>query len=266
MRIKDVWEQGGIGRADGEILLSHLLGQDRSWIFAHSEREIPPEHIPTLNEWMERRKDGEPVAYILHQQEFFGRTFTVNSNVLIPRPSTEGLIELALEMADATATGEVLKEIDAGIVAYGERWRDDAVTTIVDIGTGSGCIATTLACERPTFKIIATDVSDDALRIARENASRHKVSDRIDIRKGSLLAPLRDQRDPFLLVSNIPYVPERYDLPREVSFEPRVALFGGPDGTDLLLPLVFAARKHPACIGFVVECREDQVAAITRHA
>ena len=266
MRIKDVWGQKGIPRSDAEILLSVLLQRDRSWIFAHSEVEIPSQHVVTLEAWIRRRKDDEPVAYILRQQEFFGRMFTVDARVLIPRPSTEGLVELALEVADGTFQGDVLRTIDTGIVAYGQRWGEDTVTTMSDVGTGSGCIAVTLACERPSMHMIASDVSEDALHVARENAETHQVSAQIEFKKGFLLEPLQNQKNPFILVSNIPYVPDQYDVPHAVLYEPRNALFGGEDGTDFLLPMVGAARQNPACVGFVVECREDQVAAITRRA
>lgn len=259
MQIKDVWERKGIERADAEILLGALLGKDRTWILGHAHDEIPDEHQSRLTTWLERRRHGEPVAYITGIREFYGREFHVDPRVLIPRPSTEGLIDAALEFLVHHDHTETLKNIESGIAVYGERWRRDRIGCVADIGTGSGCIAVTLVCERPGLRIIATDIDADALNVARLHAERFSAANRIDFRRGPLLEPLRDVREPFFIVSNPPYVPEHYDVSPEVSREPQSAVFAGPRGLDLLLPLVRQAREHPACVGFVVECRENQV-------
>ncbi len=262
MQIKDVWEQTEIAREDSEVFLSTLLQQDRSWIFAHPDDDISSMHAEILESWMKRRQAGEPLAYILLWKEFFGRAFSVDPRVLIPRPATEGLVELALEMMEADSPARCERSVDSGIVAYGERWCRDDVQCIADIGTGSGCIAVTIACERPSRRIIASDTSDDALQVARENAIRHGVEERIEFRNGHLLQPLRAETNSFLIVANLPYVPEHHAIPRDVTCEPTSALFAGSDGLDLLLPLVRQAREHPACVGLVVECREDQLSRL----
>jgi release factor glutamine methyltransferase len=151
---------------------------------------------------------------------------------------------------------------DSGIVAMTKVLRavTSPIRSIVDIGTGSGCIAVTLACERPDCRILATDISEEALSVACANAKRYSVDDHIDFRHGSLLDPIADYREPFLLISNPPYVPARRPLPKDiVKFEPSVALFAGGDGLDVLRPLAMAARKHPFCYGLIMECEEQQI-------
>ncbi|MBI5155652.1 peptide chain release factor N(5)-glutamine methyltransferase [Candidatus Peregrinibacteria bacterium] len=263
MRIRDVWQAAGIERCDGEVLTAALLGRDRSWVPAHEDDRIPPESMKRLTDAFSRRAQGEPVAYILGKRDFYGRDFFVDPSVLIPRPATEGLVDLALEMIDGSLTGTILRSVDAGIVACGNYWggKNEAVS-VIDIGTGSGCIAVTIACQRPDVPVIATDVSEDSLRIAKKNAEHHHVSGRIRFIQGSLLEPIAGERHPFVIVSNPPYVPDDFPADRDLSFEPSGALFAGPEGLDVLLPLVREARRHPLCRGFLVECREDQVASL----
>ncbi len=263
MRIRDVWQAAGIERSDAEVLTAAILGRDRSWVIAHEDSEIPPENLKSLMDAFLRRSKGEPVAYILGKRDFYGRSFFVDPRVLIPRPATEGLIDLALEMIDGRIDGTVLRSIDSGIVAYGEfSGQKHEPCAVADIGTGSGCIAVTIVCERPSVRMIATDVSSDALRVAEKNADLHHVSDRIRFLEGPLLQPLMHERDPFIIVSNPPYVPDDFPADRDLSFEPSGALFAGPQGLDVLLPLVREARAHPSCRGCVFECREDQVARL----
>ncbi len=207
-----------------------------------------------------RRKRGEPVAYILGEKEFYGRPFHVDPSVIIPRPATEGLVELALK----ALAGESVPDstvIDTGIVAWHrqkESWKD--LTLVADIGTGSGCIAVTLACERPDLRIIATDISDEALKIAKDNANTHGVADRIDFRPGSCLAPLQDIDEPYVIISNPPYIPDGTTLEKNVAaFEPHNALFGGTKGTDVLAKIIASATADPYCKGWMMECREEQI-------
>lgn len=259
MRVQDVWLSRTIDRSDAEVLLCTLLRCDRSWILAHAEDVLPEDRRAKLRSWMIRRERGEPVAYITGEKEFYGRTLSVDPSVLIPRPATEGLIDGACELLRTHSPARILREIDAGIVVYGERWAASAVACIADIGTGSGCIAVTMACEDPHLSVIATDVSPSALSVARRNAEAHGVSGRIELRYGPLLTPLEGVVQPFLVVSNPPYVPSAFPLTGDTLFEPPAALIAGREGTDVLIPLVRAARKHPACRGVVVECRSDQV-------
>lgn len=262
MRIADVWEQERLAAADAEVLLTRLLGRERTWILAHADDEVPGEVVQQLQKWIARRRAGEPVAYITGEKEFFGRVFSVDRCVLIPRPATEGLLAAALRYIDAPGAPMLLQPLAPGIVAFGQRWRAQQCRLVADIGTGSGCIAVTLVCERPGLHVFATDVSAKVLEVAQVNAQRYQVHDHISFRKGYLLDPLHDLSEPFLLVANPPYVTDHYDVPVDVTYEPHDAVFAGPRGLDVLRPLLHQARAHPACVGFVVECREDQIPAL----
>ena len=211
---------------------------------------------------VERRKNHEPVAYILGTKDFYGRPFFVSSDVLIPRPSTEGLVTCALDFL-RTQQDEIC-EVDSGIVAVSKRLGDlSSVRTVADIGTGSGCIAITLALALPEFHIIATDVHTEALAVARRNAGKHNVLEQMELRAGSLLEPLLHCTEPFIVVSNPPYIPAREDVMDDVAqFEPAHALYGGETGSDLLLALWQQAKETPMCRGCVFECRAEQAKEI----
>ncbi|MBI3336471.1 peptide chain release factor N(5)-glutamine methyltransferase [Candidatus Peregrinibacteria bacterium] len=251
---------------DIEVLKAHVLKKDRSWVVAHPEYVLTKREQLKLEDCLKRRRAGEPVAYITGEKEFYGRMFFVDSRVLIPRPSTEGLIEMVLEKPKV----QIIKTIDEGIIGTFIQLQrtNEQVTTLVDIGTGSGCIAITLTCERSDARIIATDINADALEVAKENAKRHNVLDRVEFRKGNLLEPVMDLNEPFIIVSNPPYVSKDSNNPHlnplsskgeEKFYEPPLALFAGPKGTDVLIPLVEQAKKHPYCMGVFLECQEDQI-------
>ena len=258
MTIQDALDAAKIARSEAEILMAHLLEKDRSWILGHSETELDAARIIQLTDLFERRSGGEPIAYITGQKEFYGRDFVVNPFVLIPRPSTEGLIDLVLECI--TKPKDDLREVDAQIIVCSKVIRDATPQVIVDVGTGSGCIAITLALECPNTQIIATDISQDALDVAKANAEKHHVDSRIDFRTGDLLDPIADLDEAFFLVSNPPYIPEDEDIMSEVrDFEPSSALFGGEDGTGVVRRLIRQATAHPSCAGYVLECRKEQI-------
>ncbi|MDD5025776.1 MAG: peptide chain release factor N(5)-glutamine methyltransferase [Candidatus Peribacteraceae bacterium] len=262
MRIHDALRMSSIPPPEAEVLLSTALGKDRTWLIAHGEDDLPADKQAAFQAFVSRRRRGEPVAYIMGVQEFFGRPFSVNPHVLIPRPSTEGLVSLAMDIL--RVPHDETQEIDRGIVAVAKMLKQHIRATIVaDIGTGSGCIAGTLACEMPDLRVMAVDLSKEALEVASENARRLKVADRIRFMQGNLLEPLRQISEPFLVVSNPPYIPEGHTLPRDVAgFEPAGALFAGKDGLSVLQMLMKQARRHPFCIGVVLECQEDQVSAL----
>jgi release factor glutamine methyltransferase len=192
---------------DADLLARSAAGWDTAtWLMRRGE-VAPPEFLHTYEQLIARRVTREPVAYIRGVQEFFNREFAVSSAVLIPRPETELLVESAL-----------------GCLA-------SSGTRVVDVGTGSGCIAVTLALERAGLHVIATDVSAPALAVAKRNAARHRVSDRVHFVRGEY-APVQ-ARSCELIVSNPPYVAgrDRAGLAPEVrEHEPGVALFGGEDG------------------------------------
>jgi release factor glutamine methyltransferase len=222
-----------------ELLLMHVLRRDRTWLYAHPEHGMSVEEVAAYAEIVERRSKGVPTQYLTGRQEFWGLEFEVGLGVLIPRPETEHLIEVALERLAARRT-ELLR--------------------IADVGTGSGCIAIALARELPQVEIVATDISDVALDYARRNASHHGVSDRVQFRKANLLevvsdVPGRAEHSFDLIVSNPPYV-GRNDagtLPREVrEHEPGEALFGGDQGLDIYSPLIDEAARTLTHKGILV--------------
>jgi len=198
-------------RLDAEVLLMHVLMTDRLSLMLHPERNLTWEEAARFAGEVERRRRGEPVAYILGEKEFWSLRFKVNCEVLIPRPETECLVE------------EVLK-------CHGTNSQDLA---IIDIGTGSGVIGVVLAVEFPAARIVATDVSPGALEVARQNAAAHGVEGRMDFLEGSLFGTALGPFD--IIVSNPPYIPDGVYplLPSGIrEFEPRGALVAGPDGAD----------------------------------
>jgi release factor glutamine methyltransferase len=237
-------------RRDVAVIGRALLGWDEArWLVAQSQ-PVPSDFPARLAPLVARRASREPVAYLLGEREFYGRSFVVSPAVLIPRPETEGLVEAVL-----------------GLLAT-----DNArPARVLDIGTGSGCLAITLALERPDVAVIATDVSRDALAIARANAARHGVDARVEFRETAFAGDLVDAVD--LIVTNPPYVAEhdRGALSPDVrDYEPSLALFGGDDGLDVIRALVpHAARALRRGGWLVMEIGQGQAAAIediVRHA
>ena len=252
-------------RSDAELLCAYSLDHDRTWLLAHPEALVSPKQADHFLKLLERRQRHEPLAYLLGEKEFYGRTFIVNQTVLIPRPSTEGLIDATLLFLEDGV--ERVTPIDTDISAVSVRVVDIRnVHTIVDVGTGSGCIAITLSLQRPEFHIIGTDISERALELAQKNAQNLGAQD-IDWKQGDGLSPLADLREPFLVVSNPPYIPEAEVLMPDVQLhEPDVALRGGNDGLRVLQQVTAEAVHHPFCQGFVFECRSSQVQEVTTIA
>jgi release factor glutamine methyltransferase len=214
-----------------ELLLMHALGRDRTWLYTHPEALLETADADKYFALIARRAAGEPTQYLTGKQEFWGLEFEVTPAVLIPRPETEHVIEVAL----ARLGPRGLKiHMDTGLPR--ERFR------VADVGTGSGCLAISLAYELPHADIFATDISAPALEVARRNATHHAVADRIRFLQTDLLESLHQQSLPFdLIVSNPPYVAsnEAGQLQREVrDHEPREALFGGPTGVKIYARLI----------------------------
>ncbi|NOS66885.1 MAG: peptide chain release factor N(5)-glutamine methyltransferase [Candidatus Peribacteraceae bacterium] len=258
MNIKDALRGSGLPSADAEVLLSRILTKDRSWLISHEHDDLSPEAWTSFTQWVERRRKHEPVAYITGEQEFYGRPFMVDKRVLIPRPSTEGIVTRALQFVQDGL--DAVDDVDEGIVVTAKKLKMEngkwKISTIVDVGTGSGCIAITLALERPDLKIIATDISSDALDVAKINAKRHNVIDHVTFKEGRGLEPVMDLTEPFLLVSNPPYIPSGNAIMKDVrDFEPHVALFGGTSGDDIRHRLEREAAAHPFCVGWIMEGR-----------
>lgn len=209
------------------MLLRHVLGRDRAWLFAHYSDNLATEHQRLFERLIGRRNTREPIQYIVGRQEFWGRDFIVSSGVLIPRPETELVVETGITRAAGMKT-----------------------PLILDLCTGSGCIAISMAAELRDARIFATDISDKALTIAQENARRLGVSDRIRFFKGDLFGPFEEldiRGHVDMIVSNPPYVPssELETLQPEVrDFEPRTALVAGPEGTEIHERIISAASEY----------------------
>ncbi|MBU0767150.1 peptide chain release factor N(5)-glutamine methyltransferase [Patescibacteria group bacterium] len=257
MTIEEALKSAPLSSLEIEVLLSAILEKNRAWILAYPEYELSQTSEQFFMQALKRREAGEPIAYITGEKEFYGRPFIVNHSVLIPRPATEGLIECTLDFLKMGE--EEVREIDTDIVCITKKLGDlSDVSTIIDVGTGSGCIAVTLALELPNVKVIAIDISSEALEVTKANAEKHSVQDRIDCQLGDGIKLITNVKDPFILISNPPYIPSGEDVSSDVHFEPTEALYAGDKGMDVLTPLVSAAQNHPACRGFVLECRKDQ--------
>src|SRR6266480_365146 len=205
-------------RLDAQVLLSHSLHAERSFLYAHPEQVLTSEQEQQYQTLIERRSRGEPIAYLTGHKEFYGLDFLVDKRVLIPRPETELLVEAALNSCRTM--------FDAG-----------RTPIVADIGTGSGAIPVTLAVLEPRLPYLyACDISTDALDVASLSCQRHHVEDRVRLLQGDLLAPLPEPVD--ILTANLPYVgtDELEELPLDVrAYEPYLALFSGPLGLDLML-------------------------------
>ncbi|MHB8474598.1 MAG: peptide chain release factor N(5)-glutamine methyltransferase [Gammaproteobacteria bacterium] len=265
-----------------ELLLLHTLGRERTWLYSHPEEQISEGDADRFSKLLARRATGEPTQHLTGKQEFWGLEFEVTPEVLIPRPETEHVIEVALDRL-------AVREIHAG--------RKQALTGddlhIVDIGTGSGCIAIALAKELKGARIIATDISDTALDVARRNAVRHAVSDRIHFVECDLLTdatisdaaasaigaqhagPLQGRVSTAsappacafdLIVSNPPYIGrnEKETLQREVrNHEPELALYGGEEGYELYADLICQAADSLVHGGLLIlELGHNSLAAV----
>ena len=242
-------EESGIPapRLDAERLLAFELGKDRSYLLAHFQDSVPESSAERFFVRIAERRRGKPLQYLMGWQEFRDLEFEVTPDVLIPRPETELLVDAAVERFF------------------------EGNPILVDVGTGSGCIAVATAVALPSARVIATDLSEVALLVARRNASRHNVSERIQFLSGDLLLPLgalglEEKLD--CVLSNPPYVAER-DLPvlqREVrDWEPRMALVGGPSGLEIyqrLLPQALRFLKPGGTL--IMEIGYSMQPAITR--
>lgn len=242
-----ILRKAGISEARREAgsLLEYLIDRDRTFIIGHAEHQISAEQLQMLLQFVERRASGEPLQYITGRQSFFGLDFKVTKDVLIPRPETELLVEAALNLIG-----------DAHAAPF-----------VGDVGTGSGCIVIALLHQRPKATAVAVDISEAALRVARHNAARHVVGDRITFLVSDCFSAITANAPPFdLIVSNPPYVSAAAlaGLQREVrDYEPRVALAAGPDGLLIIRRLL---SECPALLkqgGYLlIEIGFDQRAAI----
>ncbi len=237
-------------RLSAELLLACVLGCERLRLYTDPDRPAAADELARLRSLVERAGRHEPIQYLLGEAWFFGRPFMVTPDTLIPRPSSETIIEEALQH-------------------FRSQSRLNDPLTIIDIGTGSGILAISLAAALPEASVIATDISAVALEVAQRNAARHGVADRIDFATGSLFEPLAHRGPPVradLLTSNPPYISdaEWAQVARNVrDYEPTTALRAGPDGLNLLRPLIAGAHTHVRPGGrILLEIAASQAAAV----
>lgn len=244
-------------RLDAEVLLAHVLGVRREYLYAHPERRLSFNEYERYQAVLEQRLTRLPVAYITGKKEFMSLEFTVDQHVLIPRPETEVLVEEVISRVRPCG-GAFLPLANPMIIA--------------DIGTGSGAIAVSIAWFVEDAQVIATDISGDALDVARANARKHNLGHRIKFLQGDLLAPLADEGLEHRLtavVSNSPYLSRRAmaSVTPEVALEPKSALFGGEAGLDFSFAILEQARPYLVPDGFVaLEVGYDQAEAVASFA
>lgn len=241
---KDFSAKGiGTPRLDAELLVARALGVKRVGLYLDLDRPLAPKELSEIRALVQRRRRREPVAYILGQRDFYGRTFEVSPAVLIPRPDTETLVECALQHLDA-----------------------DAEARVLDVGTGSGILAVSIALQRPQAHVEATDRSGEALEVARRNAERHGVEPRVSLHAGDLYEAVAADAQYALIVSNPPYIPEQeFDAlaPEITDHEPRQALAAGPDGMAVHARIVAGAPAHLVSGGWLLlEVGEGQAQAV----
>ena len=234
--------QAGLMPIDAQVLLAHVLGVDRAWLLAHATDELPRERADAFFLLAKRRREGEPVAYLTGRREFHGLDLCVTPAVLVPRPETETLVDAALE-----------------------RLPRDRPLRVVDLGTGSGAIALAIAHARPNAKVVATDVSDDALAVARGNATRLELAN-VAFARGSWYDALEGDGEPFdAILANPPYVAsgDSHLEEGDLRYEPSVALSPGGDGLDALRIVVAGAASRLSEGGWLaVEHGHDQSEAV----
>jgi len=246
-------------RLDAELLISKALGLDRIGLYTDLQRPLQTSELVRIREMVVRRRRYEPVAYILGEKEFYGRVFEVTSDVLVPRPDTELVVERALQVCPKQGVGRVL-----------------------DLGTGSGAIAVTIASERADALVDATDISLAALEVAARNARKHEVDDRVTVYHGDLFNALsgesrfsdstNDQRCALydLVVSNPPYISDEQweGLASDIrNHEPQIALRAGKDGLDFYRRICASAHRWIVLGGFLVlEVGQGQANAVVEMA
>ena len=283
MNINDWLASSGLDRLDAELILAHTLKKPREWILAHGEFEIPDQTRGSADKMARWRRDHEPLAYILGYKEFYGRKFVVTPDVLIPRPETEQIVEIAKKLLDEDflpshvktyipddADRFVREDGSAGRPVYdvftsdgSEERTVSSRSTLLDVGTGSGAIAITLALECPTAQIAATDISDAALRIARRNA--RDLGAKVKIIRSNLLENVTGKFD--IITANLPYVAQEWQVSPDVAYEPKIALFAKDGGLELIKKLIQQAPDHLEPNGFLVlELDPRQTKSIQQYA
>jgi release factor glutamine methyltransferase len=257
-------------RLDTEILLAYARGCRRIDLYTHFDDVLEEDERSVMRELVRRRAQAEPVAYLVGHREFFGLDFRVTPDVLVPRPDTETLVMELLEVARMRVQSPSPPGRGAGGEGFAEALTPKAESPgelrILDIGTGSGCIAVSAAVNLPAARVTAIDLSPAALEVARQNAELHHVSDRIRFLPGDLFAPLAAGEQFDIIACNPPYVTEGElaGLQSDVRLhEPRYALVGGADGLDVTRRLIAGTPPHLATGGhLLIEIAPEQAAPV----
>lgn len=242
---QNLLEAAGVetARLDSLVLLSDELGRDKSWVLAHPEYVLQGSVLKKLSTKITQRAQHVPLAYIRGKAEFYGREFVVNEHVLVPRPESEAMIDL-------------LKQVT----------NPDSQVSIIDVGTGSGCLAITAKLELTNSTVVALDVSHECLRVAKQNATK-LVAD-ITFLESDLLDSMKDSSfkiQDSILLANLPYVPNDYPINNAAAHEPPLALFGGSDGLKLYRKLFSQAKElRVTCI--ITESLAEQHAGLIKIA
>jgi len=258
-----------------QMLLSHVIGCERMRLFMEADRPASKEELATLRDLVARAVKHEPVQYLVGHEWFFSRQFEVDRSTLIPRPCTETLVEHVLQWL-RTRPGGVAASSSAAIDGEPASLAGTGLL-LADIGTGTGCIAVSLAAQLPGARIVATDIAPGVLELAKRNAAKHKVDDRIEFRLGVGLDPLKvggpNGRKFDVICSNPPYIPDHeWEAvePNVKDHEPATALRGGNDGLDVIRPLIQGAPLLLASGGLlaveIADCQKDAVLELARAA
>jgi release factor glutamine methyltransferase len=235
-------------RLDAEVLLRHILGQTRPWVIAHTDYLLSPEQIGILDNLLNQRLQRIPIAYLTGHKEFYGRDFHVTPATLIPRPETETLIDLTLS-------------------APGQSWSKEM--RVLDVGTGSGCIGLTLKAERPDIWLTLSDISEEALTVAKKNASQLGISP-VQYIQSNLLSHWLEHTEPqffTVIIANLPYVDPTWERSPETDHEPSLALFADDKGLALIKELIVQSGQLLAVGGLLaLEADPEQHEPIISYA
>ncbi len=228
---------------DAELLLSFVLKKTKEFFYSHPNYKLTWWQKKRFQQLIKKRSKNYPIAYILGYKEFYGLKFLVNKNVLVPRPETELLVETARRVVSTDPTSQ---------------------DQIAEIGTGSACIAISLA-KNNFSNIIATDISNKALKIAKKNSELHQTKDKVKFLKGDLLKPLQNKKID-ILIANLPYLSAKYKQEKSIKFEPQTALYAGPDGLDKyrkLFEQISKLKNKPSYI--LIELNPEQVNSLFKY-
>lgn len=255
-------------RLDAEVLLGHILKQKRTTILINGDKTLAPVHARRLKSLILQRVRHVPIPYLTGQAEFFGITLQVTPAVLVPRPFTELLVEKLLHYLTTFNVNLPNSQLRK---SYRRLWRDPAPggdnlnLTLADIGTGSGAIALALAQHLPQAKVVATDISPAALRIAKLNAKKLHLEKRVVWRRGSLLQAIRHTDQPTMVVANLPYLTKKQLREPSIRREPRMALDGGAHGLVHIRQLINQAERFPSITTIALEFDPSQLLIIRRY-